>query len=440
MNDSAIKVEHLSKRYRIGLREEKSDSLVKSLSKLAVTPIRNFRRLRKLSKFSEGAGSNDVIWALKDVSFEVKRGEVIGVIGNNGAGKTTLLKILSRITDPTEGGATINGRVGSLLEVGTGFHPELTGRDNTYLNGTILGMTRKEVSNRFDEIVEFSGIEQFIDTPVKRYSNGMKVRLAFAIAANLEPEILMIDEVLAVGDVGFQRKCLGKMGSVASSGRTVLLVSHNMGAITSICPRSIWLQGGQIHSIGPSSEVVASYLLSEGGNDAEWTNSAFPDAASQTEIKSARILSQDNRPTAVHAFDESFQIEIGYEIINPIRGQAIACQLTDLQGNNLIISYDTDTTVWNGQYRERGNYTSTCKVPGGLLRPGRYLLSVSARSPKISRSSGKITEHINVLAFEISEQGFPFSGSVRGIFTPLLEWQVTPEGHGRSGRAAAMNT
>ncbi len=256
MSDIAIKVENISKRYRIGLKEELHDTFFGALASWVKYPLSNFRRVQKLSKFSGDGESEDIIWALRDVSFEVKHGEVLGIIGKNGAGKSTLLKILCRITEPTSGNASIHGRVASLLEVGTGFHQELTGRENVFLNGAILGMTKIEIERKFDEIVDFSGVEKFIDTPVKRYSSGMRVRLAFAVAAHLEPEILLIDEVLAVGDVEFQKKCLGKMKDVAGEGRTVLFVSHNMAAINNLCKRGIVLSDGKIIYSGKTQDAI----------------------------------------------------------------------------------------------------------------------------------------------------------------------------------------
>lgn len=263
MSEIAIRVENLSKRYRIGIQEEQHDTFVGAMLHGLRNPMRNLRRLRRLSNFRSNGRSateeEDVIWALKDVSFEVKRGEVIGVIGRNGAGKSTLLKILSRITHPTSGRVELHGRVSSLLEVGTGFHPELTGRENIYLNGTILGMRKREIDRKFDEIVEFSGVEKFIDTPVKRYSSGMRVRLAFSVAAHLEPEILLVDEVLAVGDIEFQRKCLGKMEEVSQSGRTVLFVSHNMAMMESLCERVVLLVNGYLDQYSKSRDIIAYY-------------------------------------------------------------------------------------------------------------------------------------------------------------------------------------
>jgi lipopolysaccharide transport system ATP-binding protein len=264
MNDVAISVEKLGKAYRIGVKEEIPDSLIGAALNMAKAPLRNLHRLRRLNTFDVSTDSDaeadvDTIWALKDVSFTVKQGEVVGIIGRNGAGKSTLLKILSRITEPTCGRAVIRGRVSSLLEVGTGFHPELSGRENVYMNGTILGMTKREIDSKFDEIAGFSGVEKFLDTPVKRYSSGMKVRLAFAVAAHLEPEILIIDEVLAVGDAEFQRRCLGKMQAVAASGRTVLFVSHDLTAISNLCSTSYLIAAGAVKAHGPPQEVIGQY-------------------------------------------------------------------------------------------------------------------------------------------------------------------------------------
>ncbi|MGO8931002.1 MAG: ABC transporter ATP-binding protein [Limisphaerales bacterium] len=308
-NEVAIRVENLSKAYRIGLKEQQHETMLGALAAWVKSPIRNFREVRNLSRFDEVKGNaedrrskiedqgardgrgkigdgntnpnsqlpsaisqsqnshlpsptsapSDIIWALKDVSFEVKHGEAVGVIGRNGAGKSTLLKILSRITEPTRGRAEVFGRVGSLLEVGTGFHPDLTGRENVYLNGTILGMKKREVDARFNEIVEFSGVEAFIDTPVKRYSSGMRVRLAFSVAAHLEAEVLILDEVLAMGDAAFQKRCLGKMGQVAKQGRTVLFVSHNMGAVSNLCTRGIMLEQGRLSFQGGAEQAVHQY-------------------------------------------------------------------------------------------------------------------------------------------------------------------------------------
>ncbi len=266
MSKPIIKINNLSKCYRIGTKEKGYKTFREVIIDGVSAPFRNLKRLQRLTKFNNNgndAQSSDIVWALKDISCEINEGEVLGIIGKNGAGKSTLLKILSRITEPTGGIIEINGRVSSLLEVGTGFHPELTGRENIFLNGAVLGMRKKEIEEKFDEIVNFAEIEKFLDTPVKRYSSGMYVRLAFAVAAHLEPEVLLVDEVLAVGDIAFQKKCLGKMEDVAKGGRTVIFVSHNMGAIRSLCNNAIWLENGQIMKKGDTDEIIRYYEESQ---------------------------------------------------------------------------------------------------------------------------------------------------------------------------------
>jgi len=307
MSDIAITVEGLGKRYRIGANQQAYKTLREKLNETALAPFRAAKSLLRRngngSSLFAHRSARETFWALKDVSFEVKRGEVVGIIGRNGAGKSTLLKILSRITDPTEGYADIHGRVGSLLEVGTGFHPELTGRENIYLNGSILGMKRAEIVKKFDEMVAFAEIEKFIDTPVKYYSSGMYVRLAFAVAAHLEPDILLVDEVLAVGDIGFQEKCLGKMGEVAKQGRTVLFVSHNLGAIQRLCSDSLLLDGGTIQSRGIPAAIVQDYLGLMKGPAGPVSN------ISQLSID-VRILDAGDQPTIVWRFGEPLIIEV----------------------------------------------------------------------------------------------------------------------------------
>jgi lipopolysaccharide transport system ATP-binding protein len=284
MSDLAIRAENLGKRYHIGaLKNQRDRTLRETVVSNLTGPLRRASKLLR-GQATGAAELDETIWALRGVSFEVGRGEVVGVIGHNGAGKSTLLKVLSQITEPTVGFAEIHGRVGSLLEVGTGFHPELTGRENVYLNGAILGMTRSEIVSKFDEIVDFSGIEKFIDTPVKHYSSGMALRLAFSVAAHLEPEILLVDEVLAVGDAEFQRKCLGKMGDVAQAGRTILLVSHNMAAITDLCERALLLDAGRVTAEGNPAEVVAQYLAAGGIADSSWRRPETADMPEDTEV------------------------------------------------------------------------------------------------------------------------------------------------------------
>jgi len=418
MSDLAVRVEHLGKQYHIGRKQEKYKTLRDALVEALVAPIQRAGRLLR-GQATGAAELDETIWALKDVSFEVRQGEVVGIIGRNGAGKSTLLKILSRITEPTEGYAEIRGRVGSLLEVGTGFHNELTGRENIYLNGAILGMRRKEIDRKFDEIVAFAEVEKFIDTPVKHYSSGMYLRLAFAVAAHLEPEILLVDEVLAVGDAAFQKKCLGKMEDVAQEGRTVLFVSHNMGAITQLCGRTFWLDEGQVKLSGPSAEVVAAYLLTEMEGQATWINSSpLPNA--EVQLKAASLLTTLGQPTTVVEFSSPFKVRIEYQVLEPIRDLSVTYQLFDAQGQLIFEAMDTDLPEWKGRVREPGHYLATCTVPGYFLKPGRYYMSLVSFVERV-----KIIEHRkNVLAFDVSEVGYCLNPGRRGVISPVLEWEV----------------
>ena len=276
MNEIAIKVENLSKRYRIGLKEKTEDTFVGAVGSILKSPLQNFKRLQRLTNLNDSQeNSEDIIWALRDISFEVKKGEVIGIMGANGAGKSTLLKIIAQITHPTNGSVELNGRVASLLEVGTGFHPELTGRENIYLNGTILGMTKKEIDHKLEQIVDFSGVEKFLDTPIKKYSSGMHVRLAFSVAAHLDPEILLIDEVLAVGDAEFQSKCLEKMKMISRSGKTILFVSHNIHNIQSICKNGVLLTNGAASSVMGINKTISLYNNNLVNNKISKTNKNF---------------------------------------------------------------------------------------------------------------------------------------------------------------------
>jgi len=304
--NSIIKVDKLSKRYRLGLKEKQSETLVGQISQAIRSPWYNLKKLRALNKFSEEDDS--VFWALKDINFEVKEGEVLGIIGKNGAGKSTLLKILSQITEPTSGKIEIHGRVASLLEVGTGFHAELSGRDNIYMNGTILGMTRKEIDSKLDEIIDFSGVEKFIDTPVKFYSSGMKVRLGFSVAAHLDPEILIIDEVLAVGDFEFQKKCLGKMDDISKNqGRTVIFVSHDMQAISTLTKRSICLENGGIIIHSDTKSTISKYLQLENSTRGRYQKNLDPD---KSEIFSVNVFTSNEGYTHYNGNPLKIEIEI----------------------------------------------------------------------------------------------------------------------------------
>jgi lipopolysaccharide transport system ATP-binding protein len=423
MSNNAIIAENVSKRYRIGLKEKIHDSLSGAIVSWLKSPLSNYRRLRNLSKFEENGQAEDIIWALRDVSFEVKEGEVLGIIGKNGAGKSTLLKILSRITDPTTGKISIKGKVSSLLEVGTGFHPELTGRENVYLNGTIIGMSKKEIDRKFDEIVDFSGIEKFIDTPIKRYSTGMSVRLAFAVAAHIEPEVLIIDEVLAVGDAEFQKKCLGKMEGVAKEGRTVLFVSHNMMTVSRLCHNAIWLVNGKIKSSGVTQEIIEKYLSHGTTDTAEWINNDIPSNDQEVFIRSMRILTKDGEPASIFNFGEQFKIEIAYDVRKIVNNLSLCYQLYNSDGVQVFESRDTDVPKNENVVRNVGKYKSICYLSDNILMPGRYTLYVSAFVEKVKL----IHRCPNVLMFDVTsveEQGYSLKPWRRGIISPVFDWNI----------------
>jgi lipopolysaccharide transport system ATP-binding protein len=419
MADIAIRVDGISKKYQIGKLQSSYSTLREFITDTVAVPFRRMRNI--VSGHAYGAAELDeTIWALRNVSFEVERGEVVGIIGRNGAGKSTLLKILTRITEPTEGYADIYGRVGSLLEVGTGFHAELTGRENIFLNGSILGMRRPEIIQKFDEIVAFSEVEKFIDTPVKHYSSGMYLRLAFAVAAHMEPEILLVDEVLAVGDAAFQRKCLGKMENVAKEGRTVLFVSHSMGAITQLCGRTLWMEDGRLKGSGPSAEMVSSYLSSGTECDAVWTNPNERFLDKEVRLISARILSMDDEVTSTINYDTDFRIEILYDVSQNVRDLSVTFHLFDSQGILVFESMDSDMPEWRGKVRDPGLYRAVCNIPGRLLRTGRYFITVCAFIPWVKI----IEEHERVLAFHISETGCKMKTTRRGVIAPQLKWNI----------------
>jgi lipopolysaccharide transport system ATP-binding protein len=411
MTGAAIRVQGLAKRYVIRTRRPRHDTLREYLSAAAVQTVA--RR--------QGRHEDETLWALRDVSFEVRQGEVIGIIGRNGAGKSTLLKILSRITEPTAGYAELVGRVGSLLEVGTGFHPELTGRENIYLNGAVLGMKKGEIDRQRDAIVAFAGVERFLDTPVKRYSSGMYLRLAFAVAAHLQPEILLVDEVLAVGDAEFQRKCLGKMGDVARAGRTVVFVSHNMGAIANLCSRVLWIHDGRVKVDGAAGSVVASYLASTMTDQSTWVNPSFdPTSAVPFQFKSARVLGPGDASVTAVPYDRPFRIEMSYEVRVPLKDLAVVCRVTDAGGTIIWTSWDCDETGWKtGEVRAPGEYCAWCTVPARLLRPGMYQVLLGAFA-----ADTWLPAHENALTFEISNVGYPLNRDRQGIITPVLRWDV----------------
>src|SRR5690606_36516107 len=390
--------------------------------------------LRRPSSVVRGGSSAELyetVWALKDVSFKIQRGAVVGIIGRNGAGKSTLLKILSRITEPTEGQVEIRGRVGSLLEVGTGFHPELTGRENIFLNGAILGMQKREIEARFDEIVDFSEVEKFSDTPVKRYSSGMYLRLAFAVAAHLEPEILVVDEVLAVGDADFQRKCLGKMGDVADSGRTVLFVSHNMSAISRLTQESIVLDNGKVLMRAPSSEAVDFYLnrgLSKMG-ERFWEEDEIPASSAPFKPLAIRIVDKDGRVSDSVRSVDPVMVEIEYELTEDITGLRVGYYLFTTRGEPIFTSFDTDSEELFREFtsRPKGVYASRCVIPAHTLNEGRFVLGVNASSYRIKR----YFQDDQALSFSVDASGAagtqwpePRPGAVR----PALMWTIDERG------------
>lgn len=419
MGDTAIRVESVSKRYRIGMEESRPDTFAGMLAEVFRRPVKNLQRLRALSRFGEKSDLPDVIWALKNVSFEIKRGEVVGIIGSNGAGKSTLLKILSRITHPTEGRIWLRGRVSSLLEVGTGFHPELTGRENVYLNGTILGMTRAEIDRKFNEIVEFSGIEKFIDTPVKRYSSGMRVRLAFSVAAHLDPEILLIDEVLSVGDISFQKKCLGKMDEVVKTGRTILFVSHDMTSISLLCKKAIFLKEGEIKEMGDVREVIGAYYddNSRKRDLVKWDMESAPG----NEI--AKLLFAGLDHGGKTSFDLIEEIKIRLIFVVNEEGARINPVLTikNRAGLTVFSTSNYENPQWGRKEYEKGTYAARCVIPPHILNEGDYFVKVSlihqSREPAVA-----IDDAIHFSVYDSGCTRGDYVGEWVGIVRPRCRW------------------
>ncbi|MRR16569.1 MAG: ATP-binding cassette domain-containing protein [Deltaproteobacteria bacterium] len=374
MSDIIIKAENIGKKYTIGHQRQKTGYT--ALRDVLMQNARTFWSKTKDMMQGKPVIQGDTleeVWALSDVTFQVRRGEAIGIIGRNGAGKSTLLKILSRITEPSAGRLTLNGRVASLLEVGTGFHPELSGRENIYLNGTILGMTRREINRKFDEIVAFADVEKYLDTPVKRYSSGMYVRLAFAVAAHLEPEILVIDEVLAVGDAQFQKKCLGKMGDAAKEGRTVLFVSHNMSAVMGLCESAMMLDSGRVALIGPVKDVISRYtMVVSSENSLDLDQFIHGGAGSFARLKLMSIFNQQNKPASTFSMGSTAIIRLGVSCIRRMENFEIGVKISSWAG--IAIHYIVST--WEGlRYDlEVGEHVFEVEIPNIKLLPGKYLL------------------------------------------------------------------
>jgi lipopolysaccharide transport system ATP-binding protein len=418
MSDIALRVENLGKQYRIGMAVTRYNTLREAVSDNFNASV---QRLRK------GPGKPNTIWALRNISFEVRKGQVLGVIGRNGAGKSTLLKILSRVTDPTEGFAEVTGRVGSLLEVGTGFHPELTGRENIFLNGAILGMKNIEIQQRFDEIVAFSEVEQFIDTPVKRYSSGMYLRLAFAVAAHLEPEILVVDEVLAVGDAEFQRKCLGKMSDVAQQGRTVLFVSHNMSAILRLTQEAMVIEKGKLALRARTIQAVDYYLsrgFSQEGQHT-WLVDEIPADAAPFCPKAVRVRNGQGKVSDVVRSTEAITIEVEYTLQSTITGLRVGIYLISSRGEYIFTSFDTDEPSLYERFSVRlaGQYTSRCTIPADYLNEGRFIIGINASSFRVRR----YFQDEQALSFTVDPTGAPgmqWPEPRLGPSRPRLDWKI----------------
>ncbi len=372
------------------------------------------------------------LWALKDISCQIKEGEIVGLVGNNGAGKSTLLKILSRIIKPTSGEAILHGRTGSLLEVGTGFHRELSGRENIFLNGAILGMKRHEIQSKYDEIVAFSEIEEFLETPIKHYSSGMFTRLAFSVAAHLEPEILMVDEVLAVGDLAFQRKCLSKMRDVNKQGRTILFVSHNMQAVTRLCSRAIWIKNGEIERDGIAQDVVGEYLSSQLETSSKHVWNSLEDAPGNEFVRLRRVSVKDKHGENSSVFDirKPVVIEVAYEVLTDRKALMPGFEIYNEEGICAFVSNDLDSE-WRGKTRRKGTYTSSAEIPGNFLAEGNFFVAVSAATFE------PYDVHFNekdAAAFLVTDSNDgdsargDYAGSMQGVVRPILDWKTEYSG------------
>jgi lipopolysaccharide transport system ATP-binding protein len=414
-----IQVEGIGKRYRLG-QSIRHDTLRDAI-------MHRVWARKGVSEATEGR-ADDHFWALRDISFDVAEGEVVGIIGRNGAGKSTLLKILSRITPPTEGRIRLHGRVASLLEVGTGFHPELSGRENIYMNGAILGMRRREITAKFDAIVAFAEVEKFLDTPVKRYSSGMYVRLAFAVAAHLEPQILVVDEVLAVGDAEFQKKALGKMSRVVEQGRTVLFVSHNMAAVTRLCQRAILLREGRIECDGGAAEVVNAYLKSNQSGASQRSWGKRDEAPGDDVVRLREVRVHDSAGSVSNTFDvtEPIGVTMQYEVLEDGPVFTHGFNLHNEQGLNVFSSHDVVSPI-RRESRNRGTYTATVWIPGNLLAEGVFFAGVALlrQEPLLIHMNDADSVSFTVVdRIDGSSARGEFVGGFPGVVRPLLQWET----------------
>ena len=422
MSPLAIRVENLGKRYRLGQlgRRNSHKTLRDALASATAWP---FRKARTAMTRNGGypRETPGILWALKDVSFEVRQGEVLGIIGRNGAGKSTLLKILSRITPPTRGRVEGYGRVGSLLEVGTGFHPELTGRENVYLNGAVLGMKRAEINLKFDEIVAFAEVEKFLDTPVKRYSSGMYVRLAFAVAAHLEPEILLVDEVLAVGDAAFQKKCLGNMSDVAKSGRTVLFVSHNLAAVQGLCNEALWIDDGKILKRGASSRIVSEYLQTSFSKSTEkiWRDIRLAPGNDHIRLQRASVGPEYGTAGDPISVRTPIVVEITYWNLIPDAYLNLNFQLYNEQGILIFDAGPNEAPIWRPL--PKGLFRDKCYIPGDLLNNGMHWITLKA----VSDQGRMVYQQEDLLVFDVQDTDDlrdGWYGKWAGVVRPYLKW------------------
>ncbi len=427
MSNLAIRTDGLSKKYRIGKRQEAYKTLRDLIASSFMELLKKIGGPLK-SKKSGKSTSKEPIWALRDISFEIKQGEVVGIIGRNGAGKSTLLKILSRITEPTTGYAEIRGRVGSLLEVGTGFHAELTGRENIYLSGAILGMKKKEIDKKFDEIVSFAEVDRFIDTPVKHYSSGMYLRLAFAVAAHLEPEILFVDEVLAVGDARFQKKCIEKMKDIGHEGRTVLFVSHNMHAITKLCRRAILLEDGKLIKDDISTNVVSCYLGSDNGTSGarEWPDPERSPKGDVARLIAVRALTEEGIPSDIFDVKQPVKIEMEYEVSQSGHVLLPHFAFFNEEGIVLFVTIEGDEN-WKGKARPSGRYKSSAIIPGNFLSEGRLLVEADLITMEPVTCQFSVRDAVVI---QIIDRGDGNSvrgnwiGQLPGVVRPTLKWET----------------
>lgn len=425
MSKPIIKVENLSKAYQIG--QIGTGTISRDLERFWTTKIRKkedpFLRIGEANDRST-KGESDIVWSLRDINFDIYEGEAVGIIGKNGAGKSTLLKLLSRVTGPTTGEIKVKGRIASLLEVGTGFHPELSGRENIYLNGAILGMRKKEITRKLEEIIDFSGVERYLDTPVKRYSSGMYVRLAFAVAAHLESEILIVDEVLAVGDAEFQKKCLGKMQDISSGeGRTVLFVSHNMSAVSRLCQKGILINKGMVHMTGKADAVIEEYLKTAVGENAErhWDDLTKAPGCDKVRLRSVKLLNEEDKVTGMFDITKKIKAVFTYEVLKEGQCFTHGLNLFSDQGVHVFSSHDRDAG-WLNTAPPKGIYSVEMEIPGNLLAEGGYEMSFAIMEYK---PFDVLFHEMDLVSFNIVDE--MRGDSVRGIYTGRFPGVVRPD-------------